>query len=193
MNAHEVLADYRAAQDCFETVLAEVPPRDWDAPSECAEWSVRDVVGHTIWGLELVRHLATGQDYLDRTGSPGSERPGELAGADPRDTWRGARAALSLTVTSLGNPAPSAFVAAHPDARLREFLGVVTLDFLAHSWDIGHAIGVPVTLDTGLLRRTAPVARAIVVRATGMFAPRAPCPDGADEQTRWLAFLGRKA
>ncbi|WP_020500387.1 hypothetical protein [Sciscionella marina] len=74
--------------------------------------------------------------------SCGTWRPGEPAGADPRDTGQSARAAFSLTVASLENPAPPAFVAAHPEARLRDFPGVVTLEFLAHSWDIGHPAGV---------------------------------------------------
>src|SRR5689334_21469785 len=34
---------YRRAQDEFDAVLAAVPDSRWDAPSACAEWSVRDV------------------------------------------------------------------------------------------------------------------------------------------------------
>lgn len=59
---------YRRAQDGFDEVLTAVTSGQWDSPSACAGWTVRDVVGHMIWGQELVRHLAAGQEYTSRVG-----------------------------------------------------------------------------------------------------------------------------
>lgn len=185
---------YRRAQDRFDAVLAKVRPDDWQAPSACEGWTARDVVGHVIWGQQLVRHLAAGQEYTSRAGAPGTAHPGALAGHDPLASWRSAReaSAAALTGEALGRPAPERFVAAHPDARLGHFLNVLLLDFLAHTWDIGHPLGIAANLDPDLITASSPVAEEIVSRGPGMFAAEVTPPPGADQQTRWLAFLGRQ-
>lgn len=194
MDAVDVDA-YRRAQDGFDAVLTMVRPDQWESPSACEGWTVRDVVGHVIWGQELVRHLATEQEYTSRAGAPGAEHPGELAGQDPLASWRAARAAsvAILTDESLERPAPEQFVAAHPGAQLGHFLNVLLLDFLAHSWDVGYPLGIEVRLDPALVTASFTVAGEIVARGPGMFASEVTPPPGADEQTRWLAFLGRSA
>lgn len=93
------MEQYRLAQDGFDAVLAAVPADRWEAPSACAEWTVRDVAGHVIWGQHQLRAWATGEDDPERTGAPGSPHPGEMAGADPVATWRAARAAAVPTLT----------------------------------------------------------------------------------------------
>lgn len=190
---HVTVDAYQRAQDGFDEVLAAVPTGQWDAPSACAGWTARDVVGHVIWGQELVRHLATGTEQHDRTGAPGADSPGRLADSDPLAQWRAARATANaqLTVDALERAAPPQFVAAHPGATLADFLNVLLLDFLAHTWDVGHPLGIDVRLDHDLIERSTPVAHQVVVRAPGMFAAEQTPPPGADDQTRWLAFLGR--
>ena len=186
--------DYRRAQDGFEAVLAAVPAGGWDTTSACSGWTIRDVIGHTIWGQELVGHLALGEQFHDRTGAPGAERPGEMVDDDVLARWRAARdeTAAVLTDQSLERPAPPQFVAAHPGAVLADFLTILVLDYLAHTWDVGHPLGIEVSLPDDLLARTLPVAREVVVRRPGLFGPELTAPPGADDQTRWLAFLGRR-
>jgi len=46
--------------------LATLTPQDWDAPSLCSEWSVKDVVAHVIsyeelGALGLLRRFAKGR------------------------------------------------------------------------------------------------------------------------------------
>src|SRR5688572_10892121 len=38
--------------------LADLPAEDWDGPSLCAGWTVRDVVGHLVWLAEASRPSA---------------------------------------------------------------------------------------------------------------------------------------
>ncbi|MGH3504837.1 MAG: maleylpyruvate isomerase N-terminal domain-containing protein, partial [Nocardioidaceae bacterium] len=59
---------YARAQACFDEVMVAIPAGAWDGPSACADWTRRDVLGHVVWGQELVCHLATGQDYESRLG-----------------------------------------------------------------------------------------------------------------------------
>ncbi len=183
---------YRRAQDGFDAVLAAVPADSWDAPSACAQWTVRDVAGHVIWGQERLRHWATGQPYGVTAGAPGAPQPGELAGADPVPTWRAARAASveSLSDDELGR------TVSLPGLGERPLSAIVTLlitDHLAHTWDIGHAIGLDVRLDPQVVPVSFAWARDNVVRVPGLFGPELAPPPTADEQTRWLAYLGRAA
>jgi uncharacterized protein (TIGR03086 family) len=185
-----VMEPYRRAQDGFEAVLATVPADRWDAPSACAEWTMRDVAGHVIWGQEQMRHWAIRREYTCRTGAPGAAHPGEMAGSDPVATWRAARAASDQTLSeeALGRPVTL------PGLGERPVSAIVTLlvtDLLAHSWDIGHALDLDVRPDPDLIPGSFAWARDHVIRAPGFFGPELAPPHDADEHTRWLAYLGR--
>jgi uncharacterized protein (TIGR03086 family) len=180
---------YGRAQDGFDAVLAAVRDDQWETPSACAEWTVRDVAGHAVWGQHQLRAWATGEDYAETAGAPGSPHPAVLAGEDPLGTWRSARTApladetlrRTISLTGLGEI---------------PLEGVVTLlitDLVAHSWDIGSVAGQDVRLAPDLVAVAHDWARANVVRRPGFFGPELVPPAGADEQTRMLAFLGRRA
>jgi uncharacterized protein (TIGR03086 family) len=181
---------YRRAQDGFDAVVAAVSADQWDAASACAQWSVRDVAGHVIWGQEQLRHWATSQPYLVMDGAPGAPHPGVLADDDPVATWRAAR---SATVESLTDEALARTVVL-PGLGEQPVSAIVTLlitDHLAHAWDIGQGIGLDVRLDPQLVPVSFAWARGHVLRAPGFFGPELRPPSDADEQTRWLAYLGR--
>ena len=184
------MESYRRAQDGFDEVLAAVPPDRWDAPSMCSQWTVRDVAGHVIWGQEQLRHWATGEEYVSTNGAPGTPHPGELASEDPVATWRSARARCNETLTAeaLGR------IISIPGLGEIPLEAVVTLlvtDHLAHTWDIAHAVGFDVRLDADLIPGSFGWARENMVRAPGFFGPELTPPHDADQQTQWLAFLGR--
>jgi uncharacterized protein (TIGR03086 family) len=183
---------YRRAQDDFEAVLAAVRPDQWDAPSECPEWTVRDVAGHAIWGQRQLRAWATGTDYADRRGAPGAPHPGEMAGSDPVPIWRAARAESVATLTPEAL-ARTTSITGMGEVRLAAIVTLLTTDLVAHTWDIGHALGTDVRLDPALVTVAFDWARANVVRRPGFFGPELTPPEGSEEQVRMLAFLGRAA
>jgi len=57
----DILNPYRRAQEGLDAVLATVRPDQWDTPSTCSEWTVRDIAGHVIWGQRQLRAWATGE------------------------------------------------------------------------------------------------------------------------------------
>ena len=61
--------------DAFAAIL-EAADRQWDAPTPCEGWTVRDVVAHTI---------ETERDFLVRQGYEVGESPD---GSDPAAAWR---------------------------------------------------------------------------------------------------------
>jgi uncharacterized protein (TIGR03086 family) len=191
MAGRNVLDPYRRALDSFDSVLSRVPADGWDGPSMCELWTVRDVAGHVIWGQNQLAHWATGQDYDCTNGAPGAAHPAEMAGTDPLATWRTARAAADKTLTS---DALAATVTL-PGLGETPLSGIVTLlvtDLLAHGWDIGHPLDLEMRLEPDLVSGSFAWARDHVIRVPGFFGPELTPPADTDEQTRWLAYLGRR-
>jgi uncharacterized protein (TIGR03086 family) len=183
---------YRRAQAEFDAVLAVVPADVWDAPSACSAWTVRDVAGHLIWGQEQLRHWAGGTEYTGAPGGPGTPHPALLTGATPLVTWRAARAATDAVLSD----AALRRTVTLPGMGERPLSAIVTLlvtDHLAHAWDIAHAIGLDMRLPRNLIAGSLTWARDNVIRAPGLFGPELAPPADADEQARWLAYLGRAA
>ncbi|GAB3482922.1 TIGR03086 family metal-binding protein [Amycolatopsis cihanbeyliensis] len=193
METNDIVDGYRRTQDAFDAVLAAVPSQRWNAASACELWTVRDVVGHVIWGLEVLRHHVTGQEYTERTGPPGSENPGELAGDDPLAGWRATREATAAALTDevLDLPAAPWYEALRPGVKVTDHLEMLTFDTLVHTWDIGSALGMDVRLEPDLVARSFSLARLIISRTPSTFGPKLAPPPDADKQTRFLAFLGR--
>ncbi|TCO60456.1 TIGR03086 family metal-binding protein [Actinocrispum wychmicini] len=188
-----MLDAYRRAQDGFDAVLDQIPAGAWDKQSECELWTVRDVVGHVVWGQDLVRHWATGEPFTSTEGAPGVPHPAPVAGPDPVIRWRAARAAADATLTpeSITRTRETGILGTIP---LTGFLPALVADFLAHSWDIGNACGLDVRLAPDLLPDSHEwVSANVIHRSPTGIGPELTPPDDADEQTRWLAFVGRKA
>ncbi|AUI61373.1 TIGR03086 family metal-binding protein [Amycolatopsis sp. BJA-103] len=195
METDETLDRYRRTQDAFEAVLAAVSPERWNSASACEHWTVRDVAGHVIWGLEVLRHHLAGEEYAPHNGPAGSEKPGELAGEDPLAGWRETREATAALFTGdvLTRPAPAWYVANRPGVTVTDYLALLTFDTLVHTWDVGSALGVKVTMEADIVAPSFSLARLIISRTPDTFGPKVKPAPGADQQTRFLAFLGRSA
>lgn len=73
---------------------------------------------------------------------------------------------------------------------------IVTGDVFTHTWDLARATGQDDSLDPDHLRRMVDSIGAMpeeAMRSDGMFGPPIEVPDGADDQTRYLAYVGRRA
>jgi uncharacterized protein (TIGR03086 family) len=174
---------HRAAEGFGERVGA-VSADAWDAPAPCEGWSARDVVGHLAGWVAWV--LQRGDVELG---------PIPPAADDPAATWRALAAGLDA---ALADPV----VAAHefdvgPPGRLtveRTIDMLVTPDVLVHTWDLARATGLDEHLDAelvhGLLEGMEPLDD--LLRSSGQYGPRVAVPDDADEQTRLIAFTGRR-
>ena len=65
---------------------------------------------------------------------------------------------------------------------------------MVHTWDLARATGLDETLDAAEVRRLVegmePHEEAM--RTSGHYGPRVEVPDDADEQTKVIAFMGRR-
>jgi uncharacterized protein (TIGR03086 family) len=168
----------------FSERVAAVPPDAWDNPAPCEGWVARDVVRHLVEWMPAL--------FFD---GPGLERPHlPSVDDDPVAAWEGLRAGLQA---ALDDPAVAGVEFDTPPGRVTVAQAIdqfATNDILVHTWDLARATGLDETLDATevgrMLAGVEPYDEAM--RQSGHYGPRVQVPDDADEQTRLIAFTGRR-
>ena len=181
----EPIADrFRAVGGTFTETAQRVPDGAWDNPAPCEGWVARDVVGHMVeW---MPSFLAN---------APVDVPEGPLVVDDPVGAWVELCDALQA---ALDDPDIAACTFTHPYAgthTVEDAIGTFFLgDVLVHTWDLATAAGLEVTLDPAEVHALLDGMEAMdeVLRASGQFGPRVEVPADADEQTRLIAFTGRR-
>jgi uncharacterized protein (TIGR03086 family) len=178
----EVSERYARIAAGFDRRVRGVGTNAWSLPSPCTEWTVRDVVAHVV---SVHRHVVAG---LDASAPPPPATDPDLVGA-----WAAATSDVSAV---LADPerASAPVTGRFAPMPLEEMIGrLLCSDTLVHSWDIAHATGQDEHLDpagvTYAFAMLLPNDEAI--RGAGSFGPKIEPPRSADEQTRFLCFLGR--
>ena len=186
-----VLRLYGDALAYFARGVHAVGENQWGDPTPDEDWSVRDLVNHLtveqMWVPPLVREGARIADYQDRLA-------GDQLGDDPVAAWDRASAAA---LEAFGEPGAldRRVHLSYGDTRAFAYCAQMATDAAVHGWDLARAIGADETIPPHLvafaLEETEPYADSLA--ASGLFAPPVPVPDDADDQTRLLARLGRRA
>ena len=170
---------YLADADRFTDVVDAAA--DWHAPSPCEMWTATDVLEHVV---------STQRDYLEERGARLDPLPD-----DPAPRWhahlgqvRDAVADESFATTEFDGY----FGRTTVDELLANFYG---FDMLVHRWDLGEAVGAPVTFTDDELDR---LERGIdglgdMLYSSGACKPPLDVPDDAPRQQRVLGRLGRRA
>jgi uncharacterized protein (TIGR03086 family) len=166
----------------FDARVDALAGRSWAARTPCSEWSVKDLVGHVV---SVHRQVIAG---LDASAPPSPATDADLVGA-----WRDATAAIT---SALADPerASSPVSGRFAPMPLEDLIGrLLCADTLVHTWDLARATGQDEQLDPGgvtyAFAMLLPADEAI--RGPGSFGPKLEPPFDADEQTRFLCFLGR--
>jgi uncharacterized protein (TIGR03086 family) len=177
---------YRRVVDHFAQLVAAVRPEQWDAPTPDEGWTVADLVEHVVDRDRMLAATVGGRtpDELDGFGDP-SELPAAWA---QRVTWWEER---------LSDPAWA-------DRTWQTPFGTMTFaeaayaftvaEVTVHSWDLARAIGADESLDPAAVAAASEQFHSTenTLRRPGVMAPAVEVSDDADEQTRLLAFTGRR-
>jgi uncharacterized protein (TIGR03086 family) len=180
----EISTRYARLSDAFAAKVAAVPEASWSNQSPCDDWTARDVV----------RHLVATQDmFLGLVGRQLGDIP--EVDNDPLGAWNAARSVVQCDLEDPdragtefeGFSGTSTF-----EAAVNRFL---CMDLVVHGWDLARAAGLDDRIDPEDVARVNEQAMAFgdMLRSPHAFGPEVTAPTDADEQTKLLAYLGRRA
>ena len=184
----DLLARFQRAAALVDATVSTVRPDQFDGPTPCTEWTVRQLLNHIVTGNLIFVSLATGE--------PGPDRSVDHLGDDHVASLR---ASLDALGRAFGEPDfPDREVATPFGPGTGAVLIEMRLnEFVVHSWDVARATGQSTELDPDLaemslasLQRSALLARAR--GEGGPFGVEQPAPDGAGAADRLAAYLGRR-
>jgi uncharacterized protein (TIGR03086 family) len=181
----EIAERYERITGQFSERVRGVPEGAWDNPSPCEGWTARDVVGHLV---EWIPGFF-GAQGVDFPAIPSVDD-------DPVAAWETVRATLAQ---ALADPQQASLQVSTPfmTQSLAETVDMIaTGDVFTHTWDLARATGQDESLDPDQLQRMIEGMGSMpeeALRADGMFAPAVDVPADADDQTKFLAFVGRRA
>ena len=180
----EILERWKALTEGFGQRLDAVRDDQWDSPTPCADFTVRQLVTHAI---DVQRMVPKGLGASGAIDTPN--------GDDLKATWRAVRAAALETCSAEGaleREIDSPF-GKQPAGQF--FGGPASGDILIHTWDLARAIGADEKLPEDACQGVLAFLQAVpaeVIRQPGRFDNAVEPPAGADIQTQMLCFAGRQ-
>ena len=170
---------WRLTAGKWSEVYGQVGDGQWEQPTPCAEWTVRELVDHTLgW-------QAQGGGLLG-------------AGTAPGDDWDRIRTSFDALLSD-----PSRLTGTVPEFAgipKQNLVGFLIGDLLIHSWDLARSIGADDTLPPDVVAATTDGLHHVppdLLRGTNplgqkMMGAAVEVPDDASDQDRMLAFTGRR-
>ena len=173
---------HRAAAARFTEVVEGV--QDWDVPTPVKEWTARDVVGHLV---EWFPGFLQG-------GSAEQLEPGPSAADDPVAAWAHQRDQVQALLEDESRAGATYRSDMLPEMPLGQVVDqFYTADVFMHTWDLARATGQDDTLDERVVTPMHQGMRGMeqMIRGSGQFGEEQPVKEGATEQERFIAFIGR--
>ncbi|MBO0715439.1 MAG: TIGR03086 family protein [Acidimicrobiales bacterium] len=175
---------YQLIAGAFDARVQAAPPDTWNDQSPCTEWKARDVVAHVVDNhRRLIAEVA------------GTEPKPMTAEEDPKAAWTSAYATMRQLTEDPGAMAHSVH-GPMGEMPLEQMLPqFVCMDMLVHTWDLARAVGGDERLNQEAVREAYETVKPMdaMIRQPNVFGPKLDPPPGADVQTEFLYFLGRRA
>jgi uncharacterized protein (TIGR03086 family) len=181
----EIIERWKHLTEAFGQRLDAVRDDQWDSPTPCTDFTVRQLVTHVI---DVQRMVPKGLGASGAIDTPN--------GDDLKATWKAVRSAALDTCSvegALARDIDSPLGGKMPAGQF--FGGPACADILIHTWDLARAIGADEKLDEDACRLTLGLLQAApaeFIRQPGRFAAAIEPPAGADIQTQLLCFAGRR-
>ena len=185
-------AELEEALELTGRLVAGVKPDQWELPTPCTEWNVRQLVDHLVLGQQLVARALRGEPFEQAVAAVRSvdDRLGDDAAAaydaSAREVIEAftAPGVLERLVRVPFGTVPGA-VARH----LR------VIECLVHGWDLATALGVPFDPPAPLVEQEIAFSGPLLGQVPPerhVFAPSRSAAEGAPPIERLAALLGRE-
>jgi uncharacterized protein (TIGR03086 family) len=177
----------------FADRLGQVGDDQWDLPTPCSEWNVRELANHMLLGTRMTVQLLDGASQSDAMAALGDDL---MAGnQDPVTAFV---ALADEMQQGFSRPGGLEGTVDHPMGQIPRsmLIGFRVIDHATHAWDLARAVGADETLDADLVGwmwdDIQPMASGL--GSLGIFGDGASgdVADDAPVQTRLLDVLGRR-
>ena len=174
----------------FDSRVQAIEDGQWDSPTPCSDWSVRDLVNHLVYEDLWAPPLFEGKTIEE----VGDRFEGDVLGDSPRAVWDSAASAVIAVVREPGALDRTVHLSSG-DTPASRYVVELLNDHVIHAWDLARGIGADDKLDPELVDflydKMKPVEDSL--KDSGAFGGKVSVPDDADTQTKLLAVMGRKA
>jgi uncharacterized protein (TIGR03086 family) len=180
------------ALDDAGRLVAAVTEEQWELPTPCSDWTVRQLVNHVVGGNRLFTRVLSGEPLppRDQLGRRAGE---DQLGADPAAAWATSAADLLAALRVPGvlegtYTVPAATLPGPAIVHLR------TVETLVHGWDLARAIDRPSPFPEELAEGELAFSRELLGRipeGRHPFGAARPVDDDAPAIDRLAALLGR--
>jgi uncharacterized protein (TIGR03086 family) len=160
----------------FDRRVQAVPADAWCNQSPCSEWKAHDVVVHVSNNLARIGGIAPTAEAETIT----------QAWNRTHNTFKANMVGADLTKMADGPFGPMP---------LDDIIGrLICNDVLVHTWDLARATGGDEKLNADAVAGAYSGLKPLdaMIRRPGVFGDKIDAPAGADIQTEFLTFLGRK-
>jgi uncharacterized protein (TIGR03086 family) len=181
---------HRRAVGEFDARVRAVGDDQWELPTPCSDWNVRQLVNHLVYENRWTVPLMEGSTIA----AVGDRYEGDLLGDDPKGAWAESCAEAVAAVQADGALERMVDLSSGPTPA-GEYVSQLLADHLIHAWDLARAVGADERLDPELVEACAAWFTEMEphYRAAGAVGERPETPPGADAQTTLLAAFGRTA
>ncbi|MFF7989543.1 TIGR03086 family metal-binding protein [Kitasatospora xanthocidica] len=179
---------YPEALAAFGERVRLITPDQWDSPTPCSDWTVRDLVNHLVGEQLWVPELLMGATVSE----VGGRFDGDVLGDDPLAAWTDAAEAARQAWAVPGATELTVHLS-FGDVTGQYYLDQLTTDLVIHTWDLAEGTGRLTRLPAELVDfALGEITGYGDLSASGLFDPPLPVTDDAAPQTRLLALTGRR-
>jgi uncharacterized protein (TIGR03086 family) len=177
--------EYQAT--ALHDLIGGVRADQWDDPTPCAKWTVRDLANHLVGGGTMFAASFRGEAVeMDESAMP------DLLGDDAAGAWDRVVADFAAAVSAPGAMDREVVL---PFATLpaQAALDIAQFDLLVHAWDLARATGQSFDPPDDVVAAGRQVAEAIVdgIRDGDTFTDAVDAPPGASPMDQLAAYCGR--
>lgn len=185
----DLLEAHTAASDGLDRLIGRIGAADWNAPTPCTEWTVRDLLNHLVAEQLWVPVLLAGATIEDI----GDRYDGDVLGDAPVGRWQVAATAAREALQRSG--------ASEMDVHLSrgltpatDYVWELALDLAVHGWDLARGLGTEMPIDPRLAEALLAVFddRAQHWRKWGTFGTPVAVEPGVGPSAKLIALLGRQ-
>lgn len=175
----------------FDRRVGSISDDQWDNPTPCTEWSVRDLVNHVVVEDLWAPGLLAGKTIEDIGGMDAFA--GDRLGSDPKGAWAAAADEAREAVNRPGAMDTTTHLS-FGDFPGSFYTAQLLSDHVIHAWDLARGIDVDDELDPELVGfvYSAMLPYAENLSESGAYANTVDVPDDADVQTKLLGLVGRR-